>query len=80
MVDRDADGVLDRDDNCPDHPTGDQGDIDLNGVGDAQALADNGDRDGDGLLDEDDPVLTFCREMYRSDLMKLRCCDNCVLH
>ena len=70
-----SDGVLDRDDNCPDHPNGDQGDIDLNGVGDiCRALADNGDRDGDGLLDEDDLYRIYYRGMFRTKiLMEWRC-------
>ncbi len=47
--DRDADGVADRVDNCPDVPNADQADRDGDGVGDA--CNDAADRDGDEFAD-----------------------------
>ena len=48
--DRDDDGVLDVDDNCPDEPNPDQDDLDSDGIGD---ICDD-DRDGDGLTNEEE--------------------------
>ena len=79
-MDRDADGVLDFDDNCPDQFNPDQDDIDDNGVGNiCQAIADNGDRDGDGIRDE----LDNCPDTITLDVSDMDddavgdACDNC---
>jgi hypothetical protein len=52
-VDRDFDGIVDADDNCPDSPNADQRDRDDDGVGDA-CDGPPGDVDNDGVPDEDD--------------------------
>ncbi len=53
--DRDGDGVVDADDNCPDVPNASQDDGDGDGVGDACADIDETlDLDEDGVLDEED--------------------------
>jgi hypothetical protein len=50
VPDRDGDGILDADDNCPDDPNADQADLDGDGLGDAC----DPDGDGDGVLNDDD--------------------------
>lgn len=49
-TDSDRDGILDIDDNCPDHDNNDQADLDGDGYGDACDV----DTDGDTIRDEDD--------------------------
>ncbi len=57
--DRDADGVFNGDDNCPDVPNPDQEDFDGNGVGDACETCVQGDANCDGVTDffDIDPFL-----------------------
>jgi hypothetical protein len=51
VPDRDGDGVLDDEDNCPDWPNPDQDDADRNGIGDE---CECGDQNGDGTVDVND--------------------------
>ena len=63
VPDRDGDGVLDTEDNCPDEPNGNQADPDADGIGDAcdncpdDANASQEDRDQDGIGDVCDDEL-----------------------
>jgi len=50
-ADRDGDGIVDREDTCPDQPET------VNGFRDADGCPDLADRDGDGILDPDDECL-----------------------
>ncbi|MFN3197122.1 MAG: thrombospondin type 3 repeat-containing protein [Bradymonadia bacterium] len=52
--DRDEDGVLDEEDNCPDDPNADQADEDDDNIGDACDTPEPPDADGDGVPDGDD--------------------------
>ena len=51
VVDTDADGIADGDDNCPTIANADQADTDADGLGDACDAQDDTDTDGDGVRD-----------------------------
>lgn len=58
-TDRDGDGILDEDDNCPRVANFDQADGDADGLGDACELFRRADSNGDGDVDVADPVRTL---------------------
>lgn len=59
IYDRDGDGIVDEQDNCPDVPNPDQADLDGDGVGDAC----DDDIDGDGIPNDQDN----CPRVYNPD-------------
>jgi len=81
LNDRDGDGVLNDDDNCPDDANTDQADEDNDGLGDAcdDDTPGQGDPDGDGILSEDDNCPTVANENQADgDGDEVgNVCDNC---